>query len=219
MLKVIIVRHGRTLWNSTGRFQGQSDIELSEEGLSQAQKLADNFPVNHIDAVYSSNLKRAFITGKMIADKFQVPITPVEGLREISFGLWEGLTYEQIHNKWPQEIETMFSRPDTIGMPEGESFMQVQERGVAALDAIIAQNFIEGKDKTVVLTAHGGIIRTLLAHVLHMPLRYIWTLRQDNTAVNIITYYQKDKEKCNIELINGTAHLSITQPPKLGRFS
>lgn len=207
--KLILVRHGRTLWNSTGRFQGQSDIELSEEGLEQAKTLAENFPVEHIDKVYSSNLKRAFVTGKTIADKFNVPIIADTRLREISFGLWEGLTYDEIHAKWSKELDMMFDRPDLDFMPpEGESFAQVQNRGIEALNDIVANN----QDKTIVITAHGGILRTLLAHALHMPLRYIWTLRQDNTAVNIVTYYS---EKATVELINGTAHLGTTQVKRL----
>lgn len=206
--KLILVRHGRTLWNSTGRFQGQSDIQLSKEGLEQAKTLADNFPVEHIDKVYSSNLSRAFVTGKTIADKFNVPIIADEQLREISFGLWEGLTYDQIHDKWPKEIDGMFDRPDLASMPEGESFPEVQARAIKALNKIIADN----QDKTIVVTAHGGILRTILAHALHMPLRYIWTLRQDNTAVNIVTYYS---DKATVELINGTAHLGTTQVKRL----
>lgn len=212
MTKIILVRHGRTLWNTSGKFQGQSDIELSEEGILQAEKLAENFPVNHIDKVYSSNLNRAYTTGKLIAEKFNVPITIDKRLCEISFGDWEGLTYEEIHKKWPIEIDTMFDNPDAITMPNGESFKEVQQRGVEALLEIVKNH----PNETIVITAHGGILRTLLAYVLHMPLRYIWTLRQDNTAVNIIAFYD---DKVNLELLNSTAHLSITQLPKLGRFS
>ena len=97
MTKLILIRHGRTLWNSSGKFQGQSDIELSQEGISQAEKLAENFPVTHIDRVYSSNLKRAYITGEIIAKKFNVPIIKDKRLCEVSFGSWEGLTYDEIH--------------------------------------------------------------------------------------------------------------------------
>lgn len=212
MTKLILIRHGRTLWNSSGKFQGQSDIELSQEGISQAEKLAENFPVTHIDRVYSSNLKRAYITGEIIAKKFNVPIIKDKRLCEVSFGSWEGLTYDEIHEKWPNEIETMFSTPDVLTMPEGESFAQVQKRGVEALLDIVNKH----PDETIAITAHGGILRTLLAYALHMPLRYIWTLRQDNTAVNIVTFYG---DKINVELLNSTAHLNLTQLPKLGRFS
>lgn len=212
MTKLILIRHGRTLWNSSGKFQGQSDIELSQEGISQAEKLAENFPVTHIDRVYSSNLKRAYITGEIIAKKFNVPIIKDKRLCEVSFGSWEGLTYDEIHEKWPNEIETMFSTPDVLTMPEGESFAQVQKRGVEALLDIVNKH----PDETIAITAHGGILRTLLAYALHMPLRYIWTLRQDNTAVNIVTFYG---DKINVELLNSTAHLSLTQLPKFGRFS
>lgn len=212
MTKLILIRHGRTLWNSSGKFQGQSDIELSQEGVSQAEKLAENFPVTHIDRVYSSNLKRAYITGEIIAKKFNVPIIKDKRLCEVSFGSWEGLTYDEIHEKWPNEIETMFSTPDVLTMPEGESFAQVQKRGVEALLDIVNKH----PDETIAITAHGGILRTLLAYALHMPLRYIWTLRQDNTAVNIVAFYG---DKINVELLNSTAHLSLIQLPKLGRFS
>lgn len=216
MLKVIFIRHGKTLWNSSGRFQGQSNTQLAPEGIMQAEKLAENFPVEHIDAVYSSPLDRAFITGKIIADKFQVPITADKRLCEISFGAWEGLTYDEIYAKWPQEIEMLFSRPDETLIPQGEKFIDVQKRAVEALNDIIAQydtNFTE--DKTIVITAHGGILRALLSYILHMPLRYIWSLRQDNTAVSIITYYG---EKCNIELLNSTAHLGLIKQNKKTRF-
>ncbi|WP_304064538.1 histidine phosphatase family protein [Megamonas hypermegale] len=215
MLKVIFIRHGKTLWNSSGRFQGQSNTKLAAEGIAQAEKLAENFPVEHIDAVYSSPLERAFITGKIIADKFHVPITADERLCEISFGAWEGLTYDEIHAKWPAEIEMLFSRPDETVIPQGEKFSAVQKRAVEALNDIIAQNTLPDKDRTVVITAHGGILRALLSHILHMPLRYIWSLRQDNTAVSIITYYG---EKYNIELINSTAHLGLIKQSKQTRF-
>ena len=215
MLKIIFIRHGKTLWNSSGRFQGQSNTQLSEEGIIQAQKLAENFPVEHIDAVYSSPLDRAFITGKIIADKFHVPITADKRLCEISFGAWEGLTYNEIHAKWPAEIEMLFSRPDETAIPQGEKFTDVQKRAVEALNDIIAQNTVSDENKTVVITAHGGILRALLSHILHMPLRYIWSLRQDTTAISIITYYG---EKCNIELINSTAHLGLIKQSKQTRF-
>lgn len=215
MLKIIFIRHGKTLWNSSGRFQGQSNTQLSEEGIIQAQKLAENFPVEHIDAVYSSPLDRAFITGKIIADKFHVPITADKRLCEISFGAWEGLTYNEIHAKWPAEIEMLFSHPDETAIPQGEKFTDVQKRAVEALNDIIAQNTVSDENKTVVITAHGGILRALLSHILHMPLRYIWSLRQDNTAISIITYYG---EKCNIELINSTAHLGLIKQSKQTRF-
>lgn len=215
MIKIILVRHGKTLWNSSGRFQGQSNTQLSPEGIMQAEKLAENFPVEHIDAVYSSPLERAFITGKTIADKFRVPIKADSRLCEISFGDWEGLTYDEIHAKWSSEIEMLFDRPDEVIIPDGEKFIEVQKRAVSALHDILAENTLENKDRTVVITAHGGILRALLSYILHMPLRYIWALRQDNTAVNIISFYG---EKYNIELINSTAHLGLIKQSKTGRF-
>lgn len=215
MIKVILTRHGKTLWNASGRFQGQSNTQLSPEGVMQAEKLAENFPVERISAVYSSPLERAFVTGRTIADKFNVPIKADKRFSEISFGDWEGLTYDEIYEKWPKEIEMLFDRPDKVIIPNGEKFEHVQERAVSALHDIITEHTIENQDRAVVITAHGGVLRVLLSYILHMPLRYIWALRQDNTAVNIISFYG---EKYNIELINSTAHLSLIKQSKTGRF-
>ena len=70
MTKVIFIRHGQTEWNVTGRYQGQSDVKLTEEGRKQAEKLADNFPVAKVDAIYASDLCRAMVTAETIAAKF-----------------------------------------------------------------------------------------------------------------------------------------------------
>lgn len=200
MTRLIFIRHGQTKWNNLGRFQGRSDIELSETGLQQAEELANNFMVSDIDVVISSPLKRAYETAEILAKAYSVPLHIEEGFQEISFGLWEGKTYDEIYQNWPTEIEQMFSHPAELIIPEGETFLSVQERAMATIDRIRRQ--YEGK--TVVIVAHGGILRTILAKFLHMPLDYIWTVRQDNTAVNIITYYG---DSYNVELLNSTAHL------------
>ncbi|MGL5515099.1 MAG: histidine phosphatase family protein, partial [Sporomusa sp.] len=96
MTKLIIVRHGQTLWNLEKKYQGHSDIALSDEGLVQAAAVAERLAAEKIDTVYASDLSRAFKTAEGIAAKHELTVNIVPELREIKFGDWEGLCYEQI---------------------------------------------------------------------------------------------------------------------------
>lgn len=200
MTKFILVRHGQTEWNLCGRYQGQSDTELSAAGIKQAEILAEHFPADKIDAIYSSDLKRAFITAEKVGEKYQCPVIKEPAFREICFGDWEGLTYEQITEKWPYALADFFQRPDILEIPNGESFLAVQTRAVNKIKELAASN----NDKTLAIFAHGAIIRTILAAAVNSPLRYLWSFRQDNTAVSIIIY---DCGGFMLQLANSTEHL------------
>lgn len=200
MTKLILVRHGQTVWNKLGKYQGQADIELSQEGLAQARQLADYFPFTNVKAVYASSLKRAMDTGRKVAEKFALPVIPCDELREISFGDWEGLTYEEINNAWPDVHEGLFARPDITDCPHGEGFRDVQKRAVAKLKELVKKH----QGENFVIAAHGGVNRTILCHVLGLSLRYMWNIRQDNTAVNVISFY--DDGKATVDLMNSISH-------------
>ncbi|MBQ7514827.1 MAG: alpha-ribazole phosphatase [Schwartzia sp.] len=201
MIRLFFVRHGETEWNTTGKYQGQSDIALSDKGRRQAEALAAHFPAETLDAVYTSDLKRARVTAEILVNRFGCPLFPDKALQEIHFGDWEGHTYEEIVSKWPEQGANFFRAPEKLIVPHGESFPLLQERAMQKVQAIISEN--EGNNVAVV--AHGAIIRTILATLMHIPLHYLWSIRQDNTAVSILRI---DGEFTTIELINSTAHLS-----------
>ncbi|WP_303104298.1 histidine phosphatase family protein [uncultured Mitsuokella sp.] len=202
MIRFILVRHGQTEWNVGGRYQGQSDVALTEEGRQQARLLAENFPVAEVHRIYASDLKRASETADIIAARFGLPVTKDKIFRELSFGDWEGLTYKEIVSRWPDAMENFLRHPDKLNIPHGETFQEVQQRAMKGLYAIMADPANE--DKTIVIVAHGAILRTILTAQLHMSLEYAWSIRQFNTAVNIVRY---DEGRPTVELINGTAHL------------
>lgn len=204
MTKIIFVRHGQTEWNVLGRYQGQTDVALSPLGIEQAEKLAAHFPVDKIEAVYSSDLARAMTTARCVADRFGLTVEPRPELRELNFGDWEGLTYDEIVAKWPDALENFFQHPDVLEIPHGESFPKLRERALACVEEIVSRH----PDQTVAVFAHGAILRTILTAALHMDLQYVWTIRQFNTAVNIVTYTEHGT---TVELINGTGHLKYTQ--------
>ncbi len=203
MTRLILIRHGQTVWNKIGRYQGQANIELSELGQQQAIQLGKWFPYTDAKAVYASSLKRAMDTGRAVADKLGLEVVGCDELREISFGDWEGLTYDEIHAGWPEEHEGLFGRPDLTICPHGEGFARVQARAVAKLQKLLKKH--EGE--TFVIAAHGGVNRTILCYVLGLPLQYMWNIRQDNTAVNVISFYEGGKR--TVDLMNSTSHLEM----------
>lgn len=200
MMRLVLVRHGQTEWNLTGRYQGQSDTRLSEDGRRQAELLAVHFPVGHLDVIYSSDLRRARETAECVARRLGCPVVPEAAFRELSFGAWEGLTYAEISARWPEEAGKLFRAPDELRIPGGETFRELQDRALKRIGELYA----EYEEKTVGIFAHGAINKTILAGLMHIPLHYLWSLRQDNTAVNIL---RLDGEYVTVELVNGTSHL------------
>ena len=199
--RLILVRHGQTVWNKLGTSQGQADIELSETGLEQAELLGKNFAYPEVRAVYASPLKRAAATGRAIAAALGLEVVTCDELQEISFGDWEGLTYEEINSVWPSVHDGLFNRPDITACPNGEGFFSVQERAVSKLKELVEKH----KGEDLVIAAHGGVNRTLLCYALDLPLRYMWNIRQDNTAVNVISFYEGGR--ITVDLMNDTHHL------------
>lgn len=204
MIRLVLIRHGQTAWNKSGKYQGQSDVALSEEGLEQARCLAEHFPVEKLDAVYASDLSRAMVTAETVAQKFGLEVRPEPAFRELSFGKWEGLTYAEIVAGWPDAMANFLTHPDIMEIPQGESFPQVQQRAMARLKEIVAEH--EPHDHTVGIFAHGAVLRTILTGIMQMPLSQVWTLSQYNTAVNIVRF---DEGRPTVELLNSTAHLAM----------
>ena len=204
MTRLVLIRHGQTAWNKSGKYQGQSDVALSEEGLEQARCLAEHFPVEKLDAVYASDLSRAMVTAETVAQKFGLEVRPEPAFRELSFGKWEGLTYAEIVAGWPEAMANFLTHPDIMEIPQGESFPQVQQRAMTRLKEIVAEH--EPHDHIVGIFAHGAVLRTILTGIMQMPLSQVWTLSQYNTAVNIVRF---DEGRPTVELLNSTAHLAM----------
>ena len=126
----------------------------------------------------------------------------ISALREIDFGDWEGLTYEEITARWPGAIEHMYSHPDTLKIQNGESFADVQERSYAALRKILA----ERDGQTIAVISHGGTIRCLLCALLGLDLHLAWNFKQDNTNVTEVHYYG---QRNLLALLNDTHHVPV----------
>ena len=201
MTKIMLVRHGMTEWNATGKIQGQSDTNLAPDGVHQARLLTAHFLFDTVDAIYSSDLHRAMTTAEVIASRFNLEIIPVKEFREINFGIWEGKEFEVIAKEDPTGFKQFFLQPDMILFKDGETFAEVQNRAMTMLKRIV--NDI-GDNKQIVIVTHGAVIRTIIASILEMPLRKLWTIKQHNTAVNIL---RVDDGTFSLELLNSIHHL------------
>jgi glucosyl-3-phosphoglycerate phosphatase len=164
--RVVLWRHGRTAWNATARLQGQSDIPLDEVGEWQVRTAAQALAAQHRPArIVSSDLGRAHATARALGDVTGVPVSTDQRLRERSFGIWEGMTGDQIAAGWPEEqrIWRAGGQPEGIG---AESRAVVQRRMVEAVQEHAADL---GREDVLVLVSHGAAIGAGLTGLLGLP--------------------------------------------------
>ena len=158
MARLLLVRHGVTEFNSTRRFAGHSDIEMSAAGYRQVEKLRDRLASEKIDAVYSSDLKRALVTAKIVTSKHNVDIVTCPELREINYGQAEGLTFEEIRRLYPDVAELITNFNLKLKFPGGESFIEFIER----TNKFLARLEQHAPSQTILIVSHSGPLRVLV---------------------------------------------------------
>ena len=162
MSRLLLVRHGITEYNSTRRFAGYTDVELSDEGYRQVEKLHDYLTNEKIDAVYSSDLKRALVTAEVISAGRNLDIVPCPELREVNYGEVEGLTFQEIGQQYPEVAKLVVNFNLSLAFPGGESFEEFIERTVKFMDRLDKHEQTE----TILIVSHSGPLRTLACHLL-----------------------------------------------------
>ncbi len=187
MSKIYLIRHGETDSNLGHKFQGQIDLPLNGMGLNQARKMARYLADKHIDVIYCSSMLRACMTAAELALSKNMPYKPLDLLREISFGDWEGLEYSEITRRWPEQMDAFLHRPEEWVPPNGETFTAAQRRCQLAFDRIFAE---QGHDKNIAIVSHGGIIRLQLCLALGIPLNNLWRLSVYNVSVSTLSDWQ-----------------------------
>jgi probable phosphoglycerate mutase len=180
--RILAIRHGETAWNVETRIQGQLDIPLNTKGQWQASKVAQALAQQDtIHAVYSSDLLRALETARAIAASTGAPLQTHTGLRERGFGLFEGKTFVEIENQWPEESRRWRQREPHWAPPKGgESLVQLRERISNTLHELAAQH--EGQQ--IVLVAHGGVLDQLYRVATGLDLQAPRTWELNNAALN-----------------------------------
>lgn len=203
MARVIFVRHGQTTWNDLGVYQGHTDIPLNEIGFKQGAKVAQRLKKEKVAAIYSSDLLRARQTAELIAEEHNLTVITMPEFREIHFGVWEGKSYKDINKLYPEMLKIWLTDPKNLKIPEGETFPEMLARAWQGLTKILLNH----KNETVIIVAHGGTIGALLCSILDMDLKNLWRIRQGNTGITIVEFYE---DKGVLTLFNDTYHLQIS---------
>jgi len=179
--RIIAVRHGETAWNVDARIQGQLDIGLNDTGRWQARRVGLALAGESLCAIYSSDLSRAHETARHIAERVQLAVEPHAGLRERGFGMFEGRTFDEIQQAWPEHARNWRSRVPEWQPPEGgESLLQLRERVLRTLDELAARH----TGGQIVVVAHGGVLDTLYRIATGQPVNSPRTWQLPNGAIN-----------------------------------
>ncbi|MBI4687308.1 MAG: histidine phosphatase family protein [Nitrospirae bacterium] len=243
--KVYLIRHGETEGSEVKRYKGSIDVPLSEEGLRQMGDASDFIakslsnasdsmhkeylreihgtssiakPVLH--AVYCSPLTRALRGAEIIAKPHGLKPSVINDLRERSFGIWEGMSFMEIKDKYPMEFEAWAGNPIKYSPMGGESTIEVRERAIRALNKILGEHsnqstehraqstdknslssgFCALRSGNIAIVAHGGVNRIILCEIMGIPLENIFRIEQDYGCLNIIEFWDKYPV---VKLING----------------
>jgi len=196
--RLFLVRHGEVA-NHKGefRYNGHIDVELSCLGLSQMKAVAGRLATESITGIYSSDLIRAMRGASAIADKHGISPVADARLKEVAAGRWEGLTFSEVHERFPDESHVRFEDLVNYRIKEGgESLRDVEARVIPALNEIVSRH----RGKNAVIVAHGGVNRVILCHALNLPLENFFRLEQDYGCMNIIDFYDNT---ALVRLVNG----------------
>lgn len=178
--RIIAIRHGETAWNVDSRLQGHLDIPLNDVGLWQARQAALALADEPIDAIYSSDLQRVWVTARAIAETTQAPLTAHQGLRERSFGVLQGHTFEELEAKEPEQAYRWRKRDPAFAPEGGESLIALRERITTTTYALAAQH-VGGQ---IVLVAHGGVLDVLYRAATRQDIQAPRTWQLGNAAIN-----------------------------------
>jgi broad specificity phosphatase PhoE len=178
MTELHLIRHGQTDWNLAGRYQGQADIPLTAAGFAQARALAQTLAGQRFDALYSSDLQRAYQTAQAIVAVLDLPIQTLRGLREIHMGAWEGKLLAEVNHGYTQN-KSPHSKP-----AGGESVAEVAARLAQAADAICRAH----PGGRVLVVSHGLALATLICQARGIPLGQVYEHIPDNAAPAVIAW-------------------------------
>jgi len=203
--RLILVRHGETNWNLEGRFQGQIDIPLNNNGKEQAAAAGSFLSSLHIDKAFSSSMSRPRETAEAILTFHpDIKIKLLKGLVEIGHGLWEGKLESEIKEEWSELLETWQNQPERVQMPQGENIQTVWSRSVASWKQICSN--LTSRE-TALVVAHDAVNKTILCHLLGLSPSDIWTIKQGNGCVSIIDISNEPSQPDVVTCLNLTSHI------------
>ena len=194
--RLYLARHGETTTSSEFRFIGHMDVDITENGVEQMTSLRDRLMNDDLHAIFSSDLIRSKKGAEIIGSIHEPKPVACPEFREIHLGIWEGMTRDEIMERYPEEYNLRLQDLAYSHIKDGESFKDLQTRVMDKLSTLLK----EWKGKNILLLAHGGVNRVILFHALNLDLQLLPRIDQDYGCLNIIDYYDDGPV---IKLVNG----------------
>ena len=201
-VKLFLIRHGQTESNAQGRYQGSLDTELTDTGFAQARAAKKYLSGILLSGIYSSPMKRTVETAKIISEDTGLEIKIRHNLKELNFGKWEGLKFEEINASYRKDYQDWLSDPYKNPPTGGESFSGLISRAAEEIDKIVAEN---PDGSSVAVVTHGGVILALIVNWLKIPSECWRSLIQRQGAINVVVL---DNGFPYISSINYTGHIN-----------
>jgi alpha-ribazole phosphatase/probable phosphoglycerate mutase len=195
--RVYLMRHGEVANSGEKRYNGHIDVDITPLGIEQMHRLAERLAGKPVAAVYSSDLIRSVRGAEIISRKLGLSFTPLRNLRERSVGRWEGLTAEEIKERFPGEYTAW--RADLLNYrpPDGECLLDVRDRVLPEYGRLVAAH----PGQEIAMLLHGGVNRVVLADALGLPFTNLFRIDQAFGALNILDRY--DDGMTVVKLLNG----------------
>ncbi len=197
----LLLRHGQTLMSVERRYSGRSDAPLTAAGLQQAADAGKYLAGADIGVIITSPLLRTVQTAQEVATVIGAPVVTDDGFRETDFGAWEGLTFAEVREQWPDEMADWMADPQ-VAPPGGESFTDVSARVTEALHRVLA----EREGQRVLIVSHVTPIKTLVAAALLAPPSALYRMHLDLAALSEIDWYAGGSAV--LRSFNATSYLS-----------
>ncbi|OAN42804.1 phosphoglycerate kinase [Chloroflexus islandicus] len=200
-MRLILIRHGETPWNRTLQYQGHALVPLNERGREQARRAAFRLARSGAVAIYSSDLPRAWETAEIIGEHLSLRPIAMPDWREIDVGLWEGLTPDELYQRFPDHMREYDRDPAGTVRLGGESYAQLQARVLRAFRQIESSH---QSGETIIVVSHGGSIRALFCHIIGLDLANFGKLWLDNGSLSEIV---RGRSGWRLLRMNDVAHL------------
>ncbi len=194
--RLYIARHGQVVNHHEFRFNGHFDVDITDKGVAQMERLGEFLSEEGIDFIYSSDLKRASRGARIIADMLGMDFKEIEGFRELSLGRWEGLTMEEVKELYPEEAVLRFKDLARYRVEGGENLVDLSMRVNPVIDQILDTH----RGKNILIVGHGGVNRAILCRFLNLPLEEFFRIEQDYGCLNVIDCFDGYGV---VKLING----------------
>jgi len=210
MAKLILARHGETMWNVEKVFRGRAEVNLNEVGIKQAELLGTYLSNWKLEAIYSSPVKRALDTASIIARYQNIAVRVAEGLTDFDFGEWQSLPEQEVRRLYPALLNEWHNNPHKVTMPGGESLEDVKKRAIEVVNGVLSK--YQGN---VALVSHRVVIKVLICHMLGLDNSHFWNINQDVCGITIFDYADG---RFVLTRHNDTSHLRELQKSVLGDF-